>query len=148
MTSDPESNYSKAYRVFKKSSALRFSLNREAKQGNKFDPGCVFLEMAPAIGGNGPKNGYSWQDKKVSVKLNISDICGILHCLRTGERAHMFHSFNESKKSIEIMEKDGGGFFISITHGPEGSRQSVSTPLDVLESLALSTLLSFSIPVI
>lgn len=52
--------------------ALRFAL-KTAYQDEK-DEGCIFLELAPTI----EKNKYDWQNQKISIALNLTDISNII----------------------------------------------------------------------
>lgn len=140
--------YPSQFRIFKKRSAMRLQLDKPNRAGQKYDVGCLYLQAAPARGGNGTENGYEWEDKKISVKLGFNDLSEIIHGIKYGTEVSLYHTFNDDTKTIKFSPKDGGGFFLNIEHTSNGEKNSVAVPLSDQEVGSLATMLSFALPLI
>jgi hypothetical protein len=136
------------FRVFKKRSAMRLQLDKPSRADQKYDVGCLYLQAAPANGGNGTENGYAWEESKISVKVGFNDISAILHGIKMGKEVNLYHTFNEDSKVIKFTPKEGGGYFLSIEQTRNGEKNSVSVPLSDEEIGSFATMLSFSLPLI
>ena len=136
------------FRVFKKRSAMRVQLDKPVQTDRKYEVGCLFLQAAPANGGNGTENGYAWEDSKISVKMGFNDISSILHGMKMNQEVSLYHTYNEDKKSIKFSPKEGGGYFLSIEHTRGETKNSVSVPLSDEEIGSFITMLTFSLPII
>jgi len=139
-------DYPSQFRIFKKSCALRLQIDKPKK---KYGIGCIFLQAAPSNNGDGVKNGYAWENEKISVKLGFNDINSILYGIKTNQDVNLFHTYNEESKSIKFSPKTGGGFFINIEHLINGEKiGSISVPLSNEETGSMLTMLNFSLPLI
>lgn len=90
------------YSVYKgiagKNGALRFVL-KNAYQDEK-DEGCVFLEMAPTVG----KNEYDWQNQKISIALNLTDISQIIMFFSSPHLDKYRYGKNKQEKNIPSLD--------------------------------------------
>lgn len=136
------------FRVFKKRSAMRLQLDKPSRPDQKYDVGCLYMQAAPANGGNGTENGYAWEDSKISVKIGFNDISSIIHGMKLNQEVSLYHTFNEDTKVIKFTPKEGGGYFLSIEHTRGSDKNSVSVPLSEEEIGSFMTMLSFSLPLI
>lgn len=137
------------FRIFKKQSAMRLQLDKPDRVDQKYDIGCIYLQAAPAKDGDGTKNGYLWDNSKISVKLGFNDISAIIHGLKANEEVKLYHTFNEDNKIINLSPKQGGGFFINIEHVKNKQKLgSVAIPLSQQEIGSMVTMLTFALPLI
>jgi len=141
--------------------ALRFKLKKAYTDRNKERAaGCVFLEMAPAIG----KNNYDWENSKIIIALNPTDISKILLYLRSpnNERFAKDGSLKiihdpgagtpEAKKSFKGLTitkpKDQYSFWFNINHTTGSSVKKASVSVSPEEALLIGTLLQAAVPLI
>lgn len=148
MSIETENTYPSQFRIFKKRSAMRLQLDKPNRAGQKYEVGCIFLQVAPAKDGDGVKNGYEWEHNKISVKLGFNDISSIIHGIKCGTEVSLYHTFNDDSKRIMMSPKDGGGFFINIEQNSKGVKSSVAVPLSDQEVGSFMTMLSFALPLI
>ena len=127
---------------------MRLQLDKPNRPGQKYEVGCIFLQVAPAKDGDGTKNGYEWEHKKISVKLGFNDLSNIIHGIKCGTEVSLYHTFNDDSKRITMSPKDGGGYFINIEQNSKGVKSSVAVPLSDQEVGSLMTMLSFALPLI
>jgi hypothetical protein len=143
---------------------VRFSL-KKADLRNKRE-GCVFLEMAPAVG----PNNYDWQNSKVIMSLSITDIPKIVFFLRNpshqifGDKddsnnigvLKLFHDKNagtpdrgtETKTLVISKPKNKDSFYFNVTESIKGRSENlkITVPVAPFEALAIGTLLQEAIP--
>jgi len=146
--SDDLNKFPSQYRVFKKRSALRIQLDKPVKASQKYDVGCLYMQIAPAKNGNGVENGYAWVDEKISVKIGITDISQIIHAIKTGTEASLYHTYEGEVKTIKFSPKDGGGYFLNVEHTSGDNKNIISMPLDEAEVGTMMTMFSFALPLI
>jgi len=149
MSTEEINTHPSQFRIFKKRSAMRLQLDKPSRPDQKYDIGCLYLQAAPANDGDGTKNGYAWDEKKISVKLGFNDLSAIIHGLRMYEDVNLFHTFNEDSKTIKFSPKQGGGFFVNIEHSKNGEKLgSIAIPLSDQEVGSMATMLNFALPLI
>lgn len=138
--------------------ALRF-LEKKAYKDQK-DEGCVFLEACPAIG----ENNYDWQNQKISISLNLTDIGQILNFFsnpnsevyKTDRRGNpkpypaldIFHDNNHiDQKTLKISKdptKNNFMFFITKRQNNQELAKA-SIPVSPEEAIIIGTLLRSAI---
>jgi len=156
------------YAIYKgisgKQGALRFKLKRAyTDRDKKRKEGCIFLEMAPAVG----KNNYDWEGGKVTMALNVTDISRILLYLRNP--GHTAFQNEKDDGTLKLVHDPGAGtqnahksfkslmiskpenqysFWFNINHksGDESKKASVSVSPE--EVIVIGTLLQASLPLI
>jgi hypothetical protein len=154
------------YTLFKgvtgKFGALRLNLKKAYTDDRREkDDGCVFLEMAPAVGANQ----YDWDGSKIIIALSIVDIPKIILYLR----APGHNAFQKSDGKLKIYHDKGAGtstrgqdttnltidkpanrdsFFFSIFQNRNGTSKTAQVPVSADEAIAIGTLLQTSIPLI
>jgi hypothetical protein len=145
--------------------AMRLQLKgpyQPRKDGRRDKPeGCIFLEMAPAVG----KNTYDWEHSKILIALGITDIPKIILYLRAPNHP----IFQKSDGKLKIYHdrgagsKDRGQVVTSLTfekpadkdnifvHGfykKNGAQKNATVTVSPDEAVAIGTLLQASIPTI
>lgn len=144
--------------------ALRLNLKKAYQDDRRDrDDGCVFIEMAPAVG----PNNYDWENSKVTMALSIVDIPKILLYLRApkhpafqtekaGGKLKIYHdrgagtSTRGQDTTNLTVEKpvDKDSFFFSVYQNKNGSAKSAMVPVSPDEAIAVGTLLQTAIPLI
>lgn len=148
--------------------ALRLNL-KKAYTDNRRDKndGCIFLEMAPAIG----KNLYDWENGKIIMGLSMIDIPKILLYLRSPNhpsfqpternqkadgKLHLYHdkgagtaSRGQDTTNLTIDKpQDRDNFFWSMQQKSHGETKTASVTVSHDEALAIGTLLQAAIPLL
>lgn len=154
------------YTIYKgvtgKFGALRLSLKKAYMDGRRDkDNGCVFVESASAIG----PNNYDWENGKIIMALNITDISKIILYLRqptnpiftkTEGKLKLLHDrgAGTSDRGTDITTldidkpEDKDGFWFSMMKKSQGSTSRSGLPVSQDEALAIATLLQAAIPII
>ena len=161
-----ENKFPLQYALYKgvrgKFGALRLNLKKAYQDDRRDkDDGCVFLEMAPAIG----PNVYDWENSKVTIALSVVDIPKIIMYLR----APGSQLFQKSDGKLKIYHDRGAGtstkgqdvtslnidkpadrdnFFFSVFQNRAGVQKQASVPVSPDEALAIGTLLNAAIPLV
>jgi hypothetical protein len=160
------------YSLFKgvngKLGALRLNLKKAySDHGRDRDDGCIFLEMAPAVG----KNVYDWENGKVIMALSIIDIPKILMYLRSPKHSmfqpnernqkadgklHIYHdkgagTANRGKDTTNLTidkPQDKDNFFWSVYKKSGDTTKTASVTVSHDEALAIGTILQEAIPLL
>lgn len=146
------SKEAKHYSIFKGKSAIRFRLVKpqvvEEGTNKKLNAGFVFLEAAPVKDDNAKNKTYQWENKKIGIKLGMPDLQKLGYAIERGLDVDLFHEFNGNTKTIGLKRSTGGAspYFLSVAQNVDGEKSSLSTPLSVDETFALSVLIKHSIP--
>ncbi len=150
------------YKLFKgitgRFGALRFELKRPyTNEDGRKQEGCVFLNMAPTIG----PNNYDWENQKVTLALNITDIQKILYVFRKpnafskNKPCQIIHDrfAGTARKGEEIKvlsiappSDDYTNYFFNMTQKEKNI--SISLPVSSEEIIGIGTLLQAAIPLI
>lgn len=133
------------FSIFKGKSALRLKVLRQTAD---FEPGCLFLELAPFKSKN--ENGnriYDWENK-ISIKLEIVDLAKIGYAFERGISAELFHEYNGNVKTISVSRVEGQSpYFITVNQKlSSGEKSSISVPCSAEEVYSLLCLVRFAIP--
>jgi len=142
--------------------ALRLNLRKAYQDTYKGkDNGCIFLDMAPATG----PNIYDWDNNKIVMALNITDISKIILYLRapqhpifskTDGNLQIFHdkdagtaNAGQNMTSIEVTKPaDKNNTFINAYQKKDGQVRRANVTISPDEALTIGTLLQASIPLI
>lgn len=151
------------YKIYKgvtgKFGALRLNLKPAPEEDDNRDekPGCVFIEMAPAIG----QNQYDWENGKIVMALSITDIPKVIayltqpgHEMFKEGRLKIFHdkgagtaNKGQEVKTLEVYKEEGRtNFFVSMYANERGVEKKASCPISPDEAIAIRTLLTTAIP--
>lgn len=139
--------------------ALRLNL-KKAYQDQRRDKadGCIFLEMAPAVG----PNQYDWENSKIIMALNVTDIPKIILYLRSpghslfskkGGSCEIFHDrgagTNDKGKDKTVLKinkpADRDNFFWAIYQTRNGNQKEATVTVSPDEAVAIGTLLQAAI---
>jgi hypothetical protein len=142
--------------------AMRLNLKKAYTDDRREkDDGCLFLEMAPAIG----PNEYDWNNSKIIMALGMSDIPKIMLYLR----APGHPQFQKSDGKLKLYHDKGAGsstkgqnttnltidkpadrdnFFLSIFQSNNGTNKNATVTISADEAIAMGTLLQAAIPLI
>lgn len=154
------------YTVYKgvtgKFGAIRLSLKKAyADERRDKDVGCVFVESAAAVGAND----YDWENGKIIMALNVTDISKIILYLRQPTnptfkkdegKLKLLHDKGAGtpNKGIDITTleinkpEDKDGFWFQMMKKSQGNTVKSSLPISQDEALAIATLLQAAIPLI
>lgn len=154
------------YSLFKgvtgKLGAMRLNLKKAYSDDKRDrDDGCIFLEMAPAVG----NNNYDWENSKIIMALNMVDIPKILMYLRapghkqfqkTDGQLKIYHdkgagtaNRGEEVTTLTISKpEDKDNFFLSTYQKKHGTTKSASVTISPDEAVVIGTLLQASIPLL
>ena len=142
--------------------AFRLALKKAYTSPDK-DYGCVFLEMAPAIG----PNQYDWEVGKIVFKLDLTDIGKIIHFLRSP--SSFPSKDNAGTYDLMIYHDRGAGtstrgevattlkfykspemhsIMVSLIMKDHGVKKDAKVPLSADEAIVIGTLLQAAIPLI
>lgn len=138
------------YQIFKGKSAMRIQLSKPVRLDQKFQVGCLFMQLAPSKPGSG-QTGYKWETDKISAKIGVNDITSIVHGLRNHEEVNLFHKFNGNSKTIKFDKNQSkrGSYFVSINESKEdGTKNSIAISLSPSEATAFTLMLESSLPLI
>ncbi|MHA2065168.1 MAG: hypothetical protein ACXABY_12400 [Candidatus Thorarchaeota archaeon] len=145
--------------------ALRLQLKtpyQPRRDGTRDKPeGCVFLEMAPAVG----NNVYDWKNSKITIALNVTDIPKVLMYLRapghkmfkkTDGKLKIYHDRRagtaDRGKDVTSLEfdcpPDKDNMFVRAFQKRNGSQKTATITISPDEALAMGTLLQAAIPTI
>ena len=84
--------------------AMRLKLKKAYTDTNRNkDDGCIFLEMAPAVGANM----YDWENSKIIMALSIIDIPKIILYLRSP--THQIFQNDKADGKLKIYHDKGAG---------------------------------------
>jgi hypothetical protein len=152
------------YKIYKgvtgKFGALRLNLKPAPEDDSNKDekPGCVFIEMAPAVG----QNQYDWENGKIVMALSITDIPKVIAFLSAPQhemfakdgKLKIFHdkgagtsSKGQEVKTLEISkDPDKLNFFVSMYANERGIDKKAMCTVSPDEAIAIRTLLTAAIP--
>ncbi len=142
--------------------ALRLNLKKAYTDDRRDrDDGCIFLEMAPAVG----KNVYDWENGKIIMALSMVDIPKILLYIRNPGHP----MFAKSDGKLKIYHDKGAGtaskgeettnltvdkpadrdnFFFSVYQKKQGTNKQASVTVSHDEALTIGTLLQTALPLL
>lgn len=142
--------------------AIRFNLRKAYQDTWKGkDNGCVFLEMAPASG----PNVYDWDNNKIVMALNVTDISKIILYLRAPNHSSfsrnngalkIFHdrdagtaNAGQNTTSLEISKpEDKNNMFVNAYQKKDGQVRRATVTIGPDEAITIGTLLQAAIPLI
>jgi hypothetical protein len=142
--------------------ALRLNLKKAYTDDRREkDDGCLFLEMAPAVG----KNQYDWENSKVIMALGMVDIPKILMYIRApghkmfeknNGKLKIYHdkgagTANRGQETINLtIDKpaDRDNFFWSVYQKKGDTTKTATVTVSHDESLAIATLLQTALPLL
>ncbi len=100
--------------------ALRLNLKKAYMDDRRDkDDGCVFLEMAPAVG----PNNYDWENGKITMALGISDIPKIILFLQAPGHS----TFSKSDGKLKLYHDKGAG---TASKGQDTTNLTIEKPAD------------------
>jgi hypothetical protein len=136
---------------------------KKAYSGTKKDDGCVFLDMAEAIG----PNQYDWENK-ILISLSLPDISKLILYLTDpfskvfkDGKLSIYHDRNMGTKEkegedVKVFEasfsEDRGSFGFQLAHvtkvGTEKNKRSIFIPVSEDEALTIRLLLNSAVPLV
>lgn len=145
-----------------KNGVMKLTL-KKAYSGTKKDEGCVFLDMAEAIG----PNQYDWENK-ILISLSLNDISKLILYLTDpfskvfkDGKLSIYHDRNMGTKEkegedVKIFEasfsEDRGSFGFQLSHatktGAEKNKRSIFIPVSEDEALTIRMLLNSAVPLV
>ncbi len=137
------------FQIFKGRSAMRLQLDVPRRVEQQFNVGCLYLQVAPVKEGATKNNRtFDWENRKISSKINVSDISQILYALKTMGEVNLFHEFNGDTKTISFTPKSNpDGYFLTVEHRTsKGDVNKISVPLSMEEVTALAIMLQAALP--
>jgi hypothetical protein len=145
-----------------KNGAMKLTL-KKAYSGTKKDEGCVFLDMAEAVG----PNQYDWEHK-ILISLSLSDISKLILYLTDpyskvfkDNKLSIYHDRNMGTKEKEgddvkvfdaTFSDERGSFGFQLSHvtkvDGEKNKRSIFIPVSEDEALTIRMLLTASVPLV
>ena len=140
--------------------ALRLNLKKPYTSDSRKVEGCVFIEMAPAIG----PNLYDWDNQKMIMALSITDIPKIILYLRQPKnlifkdgKLKLYHDKDagtaDKGKNVKVLgvekPEDRNNFMFTMNQNEtNGTKKFAACTVSPDEAIAIGILLQESISVI